>query len=182
MNDKLFNKIVISLILILCTCIGALLLRNRDIKTFSLTKKLPIYAVKTDKPEVALTFDVNWAETDYLYDILDILKEKQVKATFFIMGGWVETSEENVEKLKRIYEDGHEIGNHTHMHPDMTKISRDRMIKEIELTDAIIKNHLGITTNLFRCPSGAYNDIVIETVESTGRFVIQWDVDISQIK
>ena len=179
MDNKLFNKIVTVLILIFFTCLGAVLLLGKGSKTFSFTgeKKLPIYSVEREGKKVALTFDVNWAETDYLYDILDILKEKKVKATFFIMGGWVETSEENVEKLKRIYAEGHEIGNHSNMHPDMTRISKERMIKEIELTDAVIFKYLGIRTDLFRCPSGAYNDTVIEVVESTNHYCIQWDAD-----
>ena len=179
MDVKLFNKIITALILILFTCLGSVLLLGKGSKTFSLTgeRKLPIYSVEKEGSEVSLTFDVNWAETDYIYDILDILKEKKVKATFFIMGGWVETNEENVEKLKRIYAEGHEIGNHSNMHPDMTRISKERMIKEIELTDAVIYKYLGIRTDLFRCPSGAYNDAVIETVESTNHYCIQWDAD-----
>lgn len=177
MNKKLYHKVIFSLLLLFLTGLSSILLSKLDIKTFATNKKLPIYSVETKKQDIAITFDVNWAEKDHLYEILDILKNKNVKATFFVMGGWIEYNEENVAKLKRIYHEGHEIGNHSNMHPDMTKITKDRMIKEIEVTDSIIKKHTGITTDLFRCPSGAYNDNVIETVESTKHFCIQWDVD-----
>ncbi|WP_426349508.1 polysaccharide deacetylase family protein [Alloiococcus sp. CFN-8] len=179
MDDKLFNKIITALILILFTCLGSVLFLGRGGRTFSFAgeRKLPIYSVEKQGNEVALTFDINWAETDYIYEILDILKEKKVKATFFIMGGWVETSEENVEKLKRIYAEGHEVGNHSYMHPDMTKVSRDKIIKEIEMTDAVIRKYLGIETNLFRFPSGAYNDLSMKVIEEVGKYSIQWDSD-----
>ena len=49
---------------------------------------------------MSLTFDINWAETDYINSILDTLDKYNVKATFFIMGGWVNYSDENLNKLK----------------------------------------------------------------------------------
>lgn len=182
MNKKLFNKVIISLFLVVLTCLSSILTSKLDILTFASKKKLPIYSVETEKQNIAITFDVNWAENDHLYEILDILKKKNVKATFFVMGGWIEYNEDNIAKLKRIYNEGHEIGNHSNMHPDMTKISKDRMFKEIEVTDAIIKKHTGVNTDLFRCPSGSYDDRVIDLVDSTKHFCIQWDVDMIDIK
>ncbi|WP_242850093.1 polysaccharide deacetylase family protein [Clostridium polynesiense] len=177
MNKNIYNKIVVSLFLILGVCIFSVLLSNKNVKTFVINKRLPIYAVNSEKKDIALTFDVNWADKDHLDEILDILKNKEIKATFFVMGGWIEYNKDNVRKLKRIHEEGHEIGNHSNMHPDMTKISKDRMIKEIRLTDDIINKYLGIQTDLFRCPSGAYNNNVIETVEQTKHYCIQWNID-----
>lgn len=177
MNRRLYNKVILSIFLVVLTCLSAILVSKLDIETFAIKRKLPIYSVETEKQDIAITFDVNWAKKDYIYEILDILKNKNVKATFFVMGGWIEYNEENIAKLRRIYDEGHEIGNHSNMHPDMTKITRERMIKEIEVTDSIIKKHTGITTDLFRCPSGAYDDRVIETVDSTKHYCIQWDVD-----
>ena len=69
-------------------------------------EKQPIYRVDTEEKVVSLTFDVNWAEKENLQSILDILDKYNVKGTFFIMGGWVNYSEENVSKLKEISERG----------------------------------------------------------------------------
>ena len=79
--------------------------------------------------------------------------------------------------VKEIDKRGHEIGNHTNKHPNMTVISKERMLKDIEIADAKILDITGKNTSLFRFPEGAYNDLAIETVESTGRKCIQWDVD-----
>ena len=89
-------------------------------------KKLPIHSVNTEEKSIALTFDVNWAEKEYLNDILNIMDKYNVKGTFFVMGKWVNYPKENEDKLKLIYERGHEIGNHSYMHPNFLKISPDR--------------------------------------------------------
>lgn len=164
--------------LILIALFLILLIGNVGLKpTIADKKENPIYNVDTKEKKVALTFDVNWAEKDYLEDILKILKEKNVKATFFVMGGWVNYSEENSEKLKKIYADGHEIGNHSYIHPDYTKISSDRMIQEIEKTNETIKNIIGIKPKYFRFPSGAYNSNAVNVLRSNKYTPIQWDVD-----
>ncbi|GKX66074.1 polysaccharide deacetylase family protein [Inconstantimicrobium mannanitabidum] len=147
------------------------------ISTIVEKKENPIYCVDTDEKKVAITFDVNWAETDYLDDILKILKDKNVKATFFVMGGWVNYSQENQEKLKRIYEGGHEIGNHSYMHPDFKKISNTRMIEEIQKTNDIVKKVVGVTPKYFRFPSGSYNSNAVVTLRNNKYTPIQWDVD-----
>lgn len=74
----------------------------------------PIHCVDREDKKISLTFDVNWAENDYLYEILDLLDENNVKATFFIMGKWVIYPEGNREKLVEIHKRGHEIGNHSY--------------------------------------------------------------------
>lgn len=146
-------------------------------EAFSMKKELPIYSVQCENKEVSLTFDINWADKEYLYDILKVLKKNDVKATFFIMGGWVNYSKDNEEKLKAIFQDGHEIGNHSYIHPMFTNISEERMISEIKKTEDTIYEKIGFRTKLFRCPSGAYNDKVVNIVKKLGYYCIQWDVD-----
>ena len=136
-------------------------------------RKLPIYSVDTKEKKIAITFDVSWGD-DRTEDILKILDEYNVKATFFIVGAWID---QYPEKLKTMFEKGHEIGNHSNKHPMMTTISKERMISEIDTTDAKIMSITGQGTTLFRCPSGEYNNLVVETVESTNHYCIQWDVD-----
>ena len=137
----------------------------------------PIFSVDRDDKAVALTFDINWAENDSLISILDVLDKYNVKGTFFLMGRWINYSEENLEKLKEINKRGHEIGNHSYIHPMFTKITPERMIEEVKKTEDIIYEHTGTKTKLFRCPSGDYNDSVIKTVDKLGYNTIQWDVD-----
>ncbi|MGH4139436.1 polysaccharide deacetylase family sporulation protein PdaB [Clostridium sp.] len=136
-------------------------------------RKLPIYSVDTSEKKIALSFDASWGD-DKTDDILKILDEYNVKATFFVVGAWID---QYPDKLKTIYEKGHEIGNHSNKHPIMTTISKDRMINEIAITDAKIMSITRQATTLFRCPSGEYNNLVIETVEATNHYCIQWDAD-----
>lgn len=136
-------------------------------------RKLPIYSVDTREKRIAISFDVSWGD-DRTDDILKILDKYNVKATFFIVGAWID---QYPDKLKMMYEKGHEIGNHSNKHPIMTTISKEKIIKEIATTDSKIMAITGKGTTLFRCPSGEYNNLVIEAVEATNHYCIQWDVD-----
>lgn len=137
----------------------------------------PIYCVDTKEKVVSLTFDVNWVEKENIEVILSILKKYNVKGTFFIMGKWVNYSEENVNKLKAIKEGGHEIGNHSYRHPSFTKIGASQMKEEIEKTNEVIEKYTGEKPKLFRFPSGDYNKDAFLKVRSLGYMTIQWDVD-----
>lgn len=138
----------------------------------------PIYRVGTEDKKIAITFDVNWAEKEHLYEILDVLDKNNVKSTFFVMGKWlVYPDDSNVEKLKEIQKRGHEIGNHSYSHADFQKISEDKMIREIKQTEDTINKIIGIKTELFRFPSGSYNENGVKVAKSLGYKAIQWDVD-----
>lgn len=137
----------------------------------------PIYSVDTEEKVLSLTFDVNWAEKENLGSILEILNKYNVKGTFFVMGGWINYTEENIEKLKAINEGGHEIGNHSYKHPSFTKITFDKMKEELQKTDDIIEKYTGQKTKLFRFPSGEYNKDSFDKVRGLGYTCIQWNVD-----
>nr|WP_207758263.1 polysaccharide deacetylase family protein [Clostridium botulinum] len=137
----------------------------------------PIYSVDMKEKAISLTFDINWAEKDNIQSILQILNKYNIKGTFFIMGGWVDYSSENVEKLKAIKEGGHEIGNHSYKHPDFVKISESKIEEQLKKTDETIENNIGERTKLFRFPSGSYNKQAIQKVKSLGYIPIQWNVD-----
>ena len=136
-------------------------------------RNIPIYSVDTKEKKIAITFDASWGD-DKTQDILQILDKYNVKATFFIVGAWID---QHPDKLKTIYEKGHEIGNHSNQHPILTTISKDEIIKDIAIADAKIMSITGQGTTLYRCPSGEYNNLVIKTVENTNHYCIQWDVD-----
>ena len=172
------KKVVIEVILLVLVIILSVIVNKRSISvSINETAKLPIIRVNTEEKEVALTFDINWAEEDHLDEILQILKKYDAKGTFFIMGGWVNYTDDNKEKLKNIYNDGHEIGNHSYIHPNFMNITEERMNDELKKTEDIIYETIGYNTKLFRFPSGSYNEKALNYVMSKGYKCIQWDVD-----
>ncbi len=135
---------------------------------------LPIYCVDRGEEKVCcLTFDAAWddADTDQLIDILD---RYQVKATFFMVGSWVEKYPESVKKFS---DHGHEIMNHSDTHPHINQLSEEMVRKEINQCADKIEIVTGKRSTLFRGPYGEYNNTVITAAESLGHRVLQWDVD-----
>ena len=90
-------------------------------------RELPIYCVDTQERKVALSFDAAWGNED-TQTILDILEKYDVKVTFFMTGGWVEKYPEDV---KKIYEAGHELGNHSENHLNMSQLSISKQKDEL---------------------------------------------------
>lgn len=138
-----------------------------------LDRKIPIYNVDTNEKKIALTFDTSWGD-DKTQEILDVLKKNNVKATFFAIGVWIDNFPKQAQE---IYKCGNELANHSNMHPDFTKVSKAKIIEEIEIADNKIMKITGKMPKLVRCPSGSYNSDVISTVESTNHYCIQWDTD-----
>ena len=101
--------------------------------------------------QVILTFD-DGPDPEYTPQVLDILKKEKVPATFFIVGL---EAESNLPLLKRIYNEGYEIGNHTFTHPNIALVSSDRAATEIESTRLLIEAVTGRSTVLFRAPYNA---------------------------
>jgi cellulose synthase/poly-beta-1,6-N-acetylglucosamine synthase-like glycosyltransferase/peptidoglycan/xylan/chitin deacetylase (PgdA/CDA1 family)/spore germination protein YaaH len=98
--------------------------------------------------EVALSFD-DGPDPTWTPKILDILKEKNVKATFMMIGS---VAQENVGVMKRVVREGHEIGNHTYTHPDISEISPRQLQLELNLTERLFAAKLGIQPLYFRPP------------------------------
>lgn len=136
-------------------------------------KELPIYCVQTDKKQVALSFDAAWGNED-TREILSILKKHDVKVTFFMTGGWVNKFPDDV---KAILADGHDLGNHSESHPNMSQLSHEQMLNELKLVHNRVKELTGVEMDLFRPPYGDYNDAVVKAVAEAGYYCIQWDVD-----
>lgn len=136
-------------------------------------RELPIYCVDTDKPRIALTFDAAWGNEDTA-EILAILKQHQVKATFFMTGGWIEKYPDDV---KAIHAAGHDLGNHSENHKHMSQLSNDEKKEEIMKVQEKVKALTGVNMILFRAPYGEYDDDVIRTAAACGCYPIQWSVD-----
>ena len=105
-----------------------------------------------EKPSIAITFD-DGPSSRYTGRLLDGLKERSVKASFFLIG---ENAEENPVLVERIYKEGHLIGNHTYSHVQMTHLSEEAAVREIEKTDQVISAMTGEHVAYMRPPFGAW--------------------------
>jgi peptidoglycan-N-acetylglucosamine deacetylase len=98
--------------------------------------------------KVALSFD-DGPDPEWTPKILDILKKYNVKGTFFMIG---ETAEDYIGVMRRVYREGHEIGNHTWTHPDISEISTRQVDLELNLTERLFASELGVQPLYFRPP------------------------------
>ena len=105
-----------------------------------------------EKPSIAITFD-DGPSGRYTGRLLDGLKERNVKASFFLIG---ENAEENPVLVERLYKEGHLIGNHTYSHVQMTHLSEEAAVREIEKTDQVISAITGEHVAYMRPPFGAW--------------------------
>ena len=129
---------------------------------------------------LALTFD-DGPDEKYTPEILRILAEKKAKATFFVIG---RNALRNPELLKRIYEEGHDLGNHTYSHSDMLTTPTHQIEMELNATQRVLESHLGIHTIFFRAPYASPNfkkefeaPRVLETANRLGYLTVTASVD-----
>jgi peptidoglycan/xylan/chitin deacetylase (PgdA/CDA1 family) len=127
-----------------------------------------------EEPYIAMTFD-DGPSAENTPRLLDILKQRGIKATFFLIG---QNVQENPAIAKRILAEGHEIGNHTWTHPQLSKLSDDKVKTEIGKTQDAIKEASGYTPTIIRPPYGAITTREKEWIEKDlGLNVIIWSVD-----
>lgn len=134
---------------------------------------LPIYCVETDKKQIAISFDAAWGNDD-TEQLIKILEEYKVPATFFVVGAWVDKYPESVKQLS---DAGHQIQNHSNTHPHMPQLSREQMRDEVTSCNQKIKAITGKTPTLLRPPYGDYDNALIETLTEMNMYTIQWDVE-----
>lgn len=129
---------------------SAMLISNEKYINIPTAYQIRKYGVALQK-ELVLTFD-DGPDERYTPQILDILKEKNIQAAFFVVGL---QAEKNLPLIKRIFDEGHLIGNHTFTHPNITNVSPERASMEFRLTRLLIESIIGHTTILFRAPYNA---------------------------
>jgi len=137
------------------------------------TRKVPIYSVETEEKKVAISFDAAWG-ADKTEAIIETLSEFNAKATFFLVGFWVDKFP---DILSKINEAGLEIGSHSNTHPDLTTLSSEMLKQELTECNQRITAITNKPVEVFRCPYGAYNNNVLDAIEAENMLAIQWDVD-----
>ena len=136
-------------------------------------RELPIYCVETKEPKIALTFDAAWGNED-TQKILKVLKKHDVRVTFFMTGGWVENYPDDV---KAILAAGHDLGNHSENHKNMSQLSDAEKKEELMKVHDKVRTLTGYEMFLFRPPYGDYDNAVVNVAKDCGYYTIQWDVD-----
>lgn len=136
-------------------------------------RKLPIYCVDKKEKVVSISFDAAWGN-EQTQTLLDILSEKEVKSTFFLVGFWAEKYPQSV---KAIADAGHDVGNHSDTHPHLPKMEKEKIKEQIENCNKKIESAGAPRPILFRPPYGDYNNCVVESTNELNMHCIQWDVD-----
>ena len=136
-------------------------------------RQLPIYCVQRDQKMLAISFDAAWGNED-TQQLIDILGKYDIKATFFVVGEWVDKYPESV---KALHDAGHEVMNHSNHHDHFSKLSREEIVADVNACNDKIEAVTGVRPTLIRPPYGEYDDNVISAIRSAGMEPIQWDVD-----
>lgn len=169
------RKIAVALVALALVLIGAAgALRVPQVRRVLMLARLyPVYQVATTDKVAALTFDISWG-TKTPAPVVEILKEKKVRSTFFLSGPWVM----NHSELARLIKDGgHELASHGHKHINYSQLSEEGIAEQLRLAHQSIKEVLGAEPNLIRTPNGDYDDRVVRVIRAGGYEVIQWSVD-----
>lgn len=106
--------------------------------------------------------------------ILEILQKHDVHVTFFMTGGWVESYPDDV---KAILAAGHDLGNHSENHKNMSQLSDEEKKEELMQVHTKVQELTGYDMFLFRPPYGDYDNAVVNVAKDCGYYTIQWDVD-----
>ncbi len=132
-----------------------------------------IYQGNIENKNVSLMINVYWG-TKYIKPMLDILKQNEAVATFFVGGSWVA---QNNDTFGLISNSNNEIANHAYTHKDHAKLSKNDNLNEINSTHTLVKGLSGRNMTLFAPPSGSYNKLTLECAQSLGYKTIMWSKD-----
>lgn len=127
-------------------------------------------ALREDKKNILLTFDQGY-ENGYTAQILDTLKEKKVKAVFFLLQDY---AERNPELVQRMIDEGHVVGNHSVSHYSMPDLSAEECRQEIEGLQEYMKQNFGVTMKLFRPPMGEFSEQSLSVTKDCGLSTMLW--------
>lgn len=146
---------------------------NRPVDAIGFNNRYSVfdaYALSDDENRIIITFDQGY-ENGYTSKILDTLKEKNVKAIFFLTGDYAKKEESLV---KRMIAEGHTLGNHGMTHASLPSLSHDDAVKEIMSLHEYMLNNYGYEMQYFRFPCGEYSEETLGTVQECGYKTLFW--------
>ena len=172
-RKQIVKALIIAVVFV--SCVVCLSFADVDRTVFAKsTKKLPVYRVDNGEDNaIAISFDAAWG-ADKTKRIVDLLTERNLKATFFLVGFWADAYKEEVAYIA---DNGMEIGNHSKNHLHMNSLDEVKTKEEIEYVNHAVRTLTGVTPKVFRAPFGEYDDKLISCVEECGMTAVQWDVD-----
>lgn len=173
LTKKNLLSILGCLIIVVFAVIIASSTATQVVQTANTDREVPIYYVDTKDKKCSISFDAAWGN-EYTDTLLDILDEYNVKATFFLVEEWAEKYPDSV---KKIFDKGHDVGNHSATHPHMNELSKDKQKEEINCCNESIKEIIGECPTLFRAPYGEYNNSLVETTKDLDMYCVQWNID-----
>lgn len=163
----------VILLLVIVFVYGVSFIPQPTLPIYNVERLEAIYHGNTENKNISLMFNV-YENTEVVNQIIDILNEKGVKATFFVGGCW---ADDNEKTLNRIISDGHELANHGYFHKDHAKIGLKENQSEIERCGVIVKALCGVEMNLFAPPSGSFSKTTLSVANSLNYKVIMWSKD-----
>ena len=172
-NLRPLRIVGVSLLILVLLVITLVFSKTQTVYFGYTSRQVPIYYVSTNEKKIAISFDAAWG-ADKTSDIIKICKDNGIKATFFLVGFWVEAYP---EKVKEISDAGFDIGTHSNTHPQMSKLTAAQIENELTTSMKLISDITGQKVRFFRPPYGDYNDLLLTTASNLGLQTIQWDVD-----
>lgn len=123
--------------------------------------------------QISLTFNVDWGE-EFIPGMLNIMKDRDIKATFFVTGYW---AKKNQDLLRKISEMGHEIGNHGYSHHHPKQLSQNELIELIKKNEELIYQICSKRSKLFAPPYGEVDERISNVAKNIGYDTIMWSAD-----
>ena len=169
LKKQWINAILLGLIILLAVS----LLDDGAVEAMNRASSAPIYQGDTAKSEVAIACNIYWG-SEFVPAMLDTLHAHDTKITFFIGGQW---AADNPDLLRRIAEEGHEIGNHGYSHKKHSLLTLEENKREILRAQEAIYGACQVETKLFMPPSGDYGRATVDAARDVGHKTILWSVD-----
>lgn len=175
MGNKIFKKLSLCIFILLIT-INISMVSSLG-KSGQVIKVNDDVITKTNSKDILITIETCW-EDDNIDEVLKILKDNNVKATFFIPGNYICKYK---SRAKKINEAGHNIENITNTYIDLENLSKEEIVKEINDGDMNILSITGKVPELFRFPMNKYKEREAKIVRETNHHIISYSYDIKSI-
>lgn len=174
-NKKLLNVFIAFVLIVVFIAAGILIYNWRSASRGVLapTRELEPIRAGSNERFIAFAMNVDWGN-EVIPGILQILKEKNVKITFFVTGRW---AKEYPELFQRIVDEGHEIGSHGYHHLNYSDLNQAQNEEQIIMAEKAIMKHTSKKPVYFAPPSGAYNESTLKAADRLGYETILWSID-----